>query len=431
MRTDSLWVGIPCRGREAPQRTLPECTPFAARRWYDHTAMRPFICVLSAALLASSSARAQRVITLMTPDAEYAEPFSVVSISGVRPLKDGRVIVSDSKEKTVQLVDFKAAPKPIGRLGSGPNEYLNPSGLAALPGDTTALWDGGNRRFMLIRPDGSPGGELSPAATNYGAFAPMLPRGTDARGAIFIQGSPFIQTANGPAAADTVPVLRYDRSRDLVDTVAFLRPQTGNAVVGPSPNGTGASITNGLANPLVPQDDWVALPNGLVAVVRGIGYHVDFYDKRKVVSSGPAVTWQPTPVDGEIKREIIDQRRRQLQNLTPRSRPTGQVSTIPPGAAERMLAALEPWPAMVPPFMRGAAIVRTNGIASQIWVRRTSIKDTDRPTYDVFDEGGRVIARVQMPARTQVVGFGPQVVYAIRTDDDDLQYLQRYKLPSF
>jgi hypothetical protein len=391
--------------------------------------MRPSIPAFCAALFLTAPAHGQRVVTLTAPDAEYAEPFSLVSISGVRPLSDGRVIVSDGKEKTVQLIDFKGAAKSIGRIGSGPNEWLNPSGLAALPGDTTALWDGGNRRFMLIRPDGSPGGELSPATTSYGAFAAMVPRGTDARGNIYFQGSPFIQTADGPRPADTVPVLRYDRARDAADTVAFIQPQQGNASVEASPVGRGASFTNGLANPLVPQDDWVALPDGRVAVVRGARYRVDFYDRRKIVASGPAVAWQPAPVDAEMKREITEQRKRQLSAAIPRSRPTGQVSTISSGALDRMLAALEPWPATVPPFLRGAAIVRTSGISSQIWVRRTTVKETDRPAYDVFDEGGRVVARVQMPERTQVVGFGPRVVYAIRTDDDDLQYLQRYKLP--
>lgn len=393
--------------------------------------MRPAIPGVCAALFLTAPAHGQRLVTLTTPDAEYAEPFSMIAISGVRPLTDGRIIVSDGTEKTVQLIDFRGTAKAIGRAGSGPNEWLNPSGLAALPGDTSALWDGGNRRLMLIRPDGTPGGELSPATTSYGAFASMLPRGTDARGNIYFQGSPFIETADGLAAADTVPVLRYDRARNVADTVAFIQPQKGSASVRASADGRGATFTNGMANPLVPQDDWVALSNGRVAVVRGIGYHIDFYDRRKIVASGPAVAWQPTPVDGEMKREITEQRKRQLASAIPRSRPTGQVSTIPPGALDRVLAALEPWPATVPPFLRGAAIVRTNGAASQIWVRRTAIKETDRPTYDVFDEGGRVVARVQMPARTQVVGFGPQVVYAIRSDDDDLQYLQRYKLPSF
>ena len=393
--------------------------------------MKTSLGSLLAALIVPAAMPAQRLISLTTPEAEYVEPFSVIAINGVRPLSDGRVIVSDSKEKSVQLVDFRGTAKPVGRLGTGPSEWLNPSGIGALPGDTSALWDGGNRRLMIIRPDGSPGGELTPAKTSFGAFSAMLPRGADARGNIYFQGSPFIPTTDGLAVADTVPVLRYNRGRDVTDTVAFIRPQKGNASVGPSPNGSGASFTNGLANPLVPLDEWVTLPSGRIAVVRGIGYHIDFYDNRKVVASGPAVTWQPAPVDGEMKHEITEQRRRQIASAIPRSRPTGQVSTIPSGALDRMLKALEPWPETVPPFMRGAAIVRTTGAAPQIWVRRTSVKDTERPMYDVFDESGRVVARVQMPPRTQIVAFGRQLVYAIRTDDDDLQYLQRYKLPSF
>jgi hypothetical protein len=393
--------------------------------------MRNTIFALCAGLAIATSAGAQRLISLTSPDVEYAEPFSMIAIGGVRPLSNGRVIVSDTKDKTVRLVDFNGTAKAIGRAGSGPNEYLNPSGLGALPADTTVLWDGGNRRFMLIRPDGSPAGELSPGTTSYGAFSAMLPRGTDARGNIYFQGSPFIQTADGMTPADTVAVLRYDRTRDVADTVAFLWPQKGSASVGPSPNGVGASITNGLANPLVPQDDWVTLPNGRVAVVRGIGYHIDFYDKRRIVSSGPAVAWQPATVDGEMKREITDQRRRQFASMTPRSRPTGQVSTIPPGALDRMLASLEPWPATVPPFMRGAAIARTNAGVTQIWVLRTIVKESERPMYDVFNDAGTVIARVQLPPRTRIVGFGSAMAYAIRTDDDDLQYLQRFKLPAF
>jgi hypothetical protein len=63
--------------------------------------------------------------TLAKPDAEYAEPFT--QINGVRELKDGRVIVSDVREKTVQLVDLKAgSAQKIGREGSGPGEYAMP-----------------------------------------------------------------------------------------------------------------------------------------------------------------------------------------------------------------------------------------------------------------------------------------------------------------
>src|SRR5688500_15798273 len=44
-----------------------------------------------------------RVLSRM--ELEYAEPFSCVS--GLRELSDGRLIVSDVREKTVQLIDLK------------------------------------------------------------------------------------------------------------------------------------------------------------------------------------------------------------------------------------------------------------------------------------------------------------------------------------
>jgi hypothetical protein len=42
---------------------------------------------------------------------------------------------------------------------------------------------------------------------------------------------------------------------------------------------------------------------------------------------------------------------------------------------------------------------------------------------------GRQVERVALPARTRLAGFGSGVVYLARTDDDDLQWLGRYRLP--
>jgi len=51
------------------------------------------------------------------------------------------------------------------------------------------------------------------------------------------------------------------------------------------------------------------------------------------------------------------------------------------------------------------------------------------PTFDVFDQTGRVVSRVALPAETRLIGFGNGTVYLARSDEDDLQYLQRYRLP--
>ena len=63
---------------------------------------------LATALVAfATPALAQNVPTrtLSKPDAEYSEPFT--QVTGVRELKDGRLIVIDPRDKTVQVVDMR------------------------------------------------------------------------------------------------------------------------------------------------------------------------------------------------------------------------------------------------------------------------------------------------------------------------------------
>jgi hypothetical protein len=84
--------------------------------------------ILTAGLLVTAvPAFAQNVPTrtLSKADAEFPEPFT--QVTGVRELKDGRVIVIDPRDKTVQALDLKAGTAvKLGREGSGPGEYGMP-----------------------------------------------------------------------------------------------------------------------------------------------------------------------------------------------------------------------------------------------------------------------------------------------------------------
>jgi hypothetical protein len=44
----------------------------------------------------------------------------------------------------------------------------------------------------------------------------------------------------------------------------------------------------------------------------------------------------------------------------------------------------------------------------------------------VFDRTGMLVRKVTLEPRSRVVGFGERTVYVVRTDADDLEYLQRY-----
>ena len=49
------------------------------------------------------------------------------------------------------------------------------------------------------------------------------------------------------------------------------------------------------------------------------------------------------------------------------------------------------------------------------------------PSYDVFDGAGTLVRQVTLRPRSRVVGFGNGTVYLVRLDEDDLQYLERYR----
>lgn len=66
----------------------------------------------------------------------------------------------------------------------------------------------------------------------------------------------------------------------------------------------------------------------------------------------------------------------------------------------------------------------------RLWVTVPSGIEGGAMHHDVLDSNGRLIARVHFPKGESVTGFGRGTVYAIRRDEDDLQYLRRYPLPA-
>jgi hypothetical protein len=382
-------------------------------------------------------AAAQRPLALAKPEVEYAEPFT--QITGLRALKDGRVLVADARDKTVQLVDLKGGQATkVGREGSGPGEYGLPMRLVPLPGDSSAVFDMANQRYLLIHPDGKPGKDFrleaaTPPAGEGGRGGAMMmtiaaPRGVDAKGNIYYAGPPVMMGPDGPVAADSVAVLRFDRAARRIDTVAFAKPAKAN--VNASGGRGNMNIRIGGANPLTPQDDWAVLPDGRVAVVRAPDYRLDIYRTAASKVTGPAIAYEKVRVDAAVKQMVEEQRARNSRNAVRMSVSMGrgggeQRTTTVGGGAPGDLPPLTDWPDVMPPFQPNAASARPNG---EVWVLRTRKPGDDIPVYDVFDASGRVIGKVALPKNTRLAGFGQGTVYLIRVDDDDLQYLQRYRL---
>ena len=121
--------------------------------------MKPLLLAL-ALLPGVAAAQSVPTRTIAKPDAEFAEPFT--RVSGVRELGDGRIIVADQRDQTLQRIDLRTSDAtPVGRRGSGPNEYDMPVGAFAMPGDSTLVFDPNNQRYLVVGPDAKPAGTFT------------------------------------------------------------------------------------------------------------------------------------------------------------------------------------------------------------------------------------------------------------------------------
>jgi hypothetical protein len=383
----------------------------------------------TAALCVASAAFAQTAVPLTRAEAEFAEPFS--NIASVRELPDGRVLVADTRDRMLLVVDLaKGTGTPISREGSGPAEYGLPMFLWPMPRDTTYLFDPLNTRFLQIDPSGKATGTWSMVADEAvegGGPRRMgltIVQGVDGRGRFYSASPGIVRGPDGPRAADSTALTRYDRMSRATDTVAWVGLPKNNVQIS---GGRGnANVRIGGGNPFAPQDAWAVFPDGRVAVVRANAYHVDFYlpDGRHV--RGPALRDDRVKVSEGHKEAWREQRRRSTPVMitmesgpggTRRSAATPSTSSVPePGE----------WPDVLPPFYARGAMAAPNG---ELWVRRYTPASEKRETWDVIDAGGRVTKRVLLPPEVRLVGMGRNSLYTARWDADDLQYLQRYRRP--
>lgn len=392
-------------------------------RWY----------VAALALCLPASLPAQNVPTRALPakpDAEFEEPFT--QVGAIRELKDGRVIVMDSRDKVVQVVDLRSgATEKIGREGSGPGEYALPLQLLALPGDSSLVFDMLNRRLLVVTPSAKPGGFVTLPSADAGRdggrggmvmVGGMTPTASDARGRLYAAAPPLLMTPEGPKTADSVAIERWDRATGKRDTVAFLAVPKGAAQVSGGGRGGRGDVSvriGGSSGPFPEADQWAVAPDGRVAIVHLNPYRVDFVSGGGARIAGQPIRMQRVKVTEGHKAQWREERRNALGIAITNDNGRMSAQTM----VNRNVQDPAEWPEYLPPFLANAARFAPDG---RLWIRRTTPAD-EPPTYDVIDGNGRVVERVLLPKRTRLAGFGTGVVYAVRSDEDDLQYLQRYR----
>lgn len=337
------------------------------------------------------------------PVARWNEPLS--EIGGVRELSDGRVIVLDTKEQRLELVDLGAGTaRPIGGKGKGPGEFSRALRLVPLPGDSTLVVDPGAGRLLILTPGGVPNGVI----TSFGEAAASAGLGTtavrdvDLVGGIYFQGRVGKMTDTGFEQPDSARLLRFDRGTGRVDSLLSVAiPPT---KVNITRSGGQITSVNIVRPPFSVGDEWGVGDDGRLAIARRSPYRLEFMARDLRVMRGPTVDAVERKVDDADKTEYLANR-------------AGGASIDP---------ATIDWPERMPLFLPGAVIALPNG---ETWVRRTAPVSAPSRRYDVFDATGTRVAQVVTDPAQRIVLVTVRGVYVARSDDDGLQYLERYPLP--
>ena len=377
----------------------------------------------------SSVAHGQQKLSLGKAEAEYAESFT--RIGAIRELPSRKVIVVDPTDRVVQMVDFATGKGfKIGREGSGPGEYRIPGALLGLPDGTTLLNDPALRHFLTIDGDGKPGAVVDmprPSGAASGpvfAIGPTGVRGIDERGRVYFEQSPFSPTGT---TLDSVAILRWDRVKTDFDTVGYVKYPAGSASA--TNSGGNVRVMIGGGKIWAPAETWGVAGDGRVARVQPNPYRVIWISGRGQLAAGPAVPYTPLKVTEADKEAFIEARKK--------LRPTtitlggGGGNTRSPGTNANFQPPPPEFAETKPPFTAGpgggnSVYVTPEG---EVWVLRTRPAQDKTPSYDVFDRTGMLVKNVSLQPNSRVVGFGKGTVYVVRTDEDDLEYLQRYRRP--
>jgi len=244
----------------------------------------------------------------------------------------------------------------------------------------------------------------------------LFPRGADAEGRLYLDLSNVMSMRPGESLPDSFAVVVFDRATGAIDTIAQLpRPEIAHV----QSRGGGASFSGHGMRPFEVADDWSVGPDGRVALAWGGAYRLEWRSQSGPPVVGPAVAYEPVKITQADKEAWADRMSSASMMAISTDGGRGRTVTMPRPDVDEL-----DWPEVKPPFGRNAVSVTPEGEA---WVRRY-VRSGDPETYDVFDASGRRVRQVILPEDRTLVGFGRGVLYAAYVDENDLQWLERYRV---
>lgn len=430
------------------------------------------VCVGLALCLAIDGPKAVRAQTL--PPVRTLGPITHVSTSGmlgsvstVRPLPSGQVIVNDISRRQLVLLDADLRTSKViadSTAATGRAYGVATDGLMTFTADSSIFVDAPSQSMSVLDPNGLVARVMSaPAEARYLVGGPFGTPGFDPKGRLVFRGMPPIASSAAgesradnrgprfPQYADSAPIIRLNLQSRRRDTVAYVKVPRETVSASRDVQGR-PGPPKVIASPLPVIDAWALLPDGSVAVLRGADYHLEIVSMNgaRRVFAKFAHPWQRLTDDE--KQSVIDSaqveedkvrealKRAVLANPTASAgaipetpgRPAGVTVTVlqgrGAGTAEFQPTRVVMIPAKELPDYRPAFRLDALRVdhAGNLWVR-TTLPGKPGAIYDVIGQGGAIFDRVAVPYGRSIVGFGEHVAYLSVLDENGAR-LERARL---
>jgi hypothetical protein len=271
------------------------------------------------------------------------------SVSSVRALPDGRVLINDIVGRRVLMFDstLSTATVVADTTSATASAYgTRPGGLIAFRGDSTLFVDPASLSMLLIDPNGKISRVMSaPRANDVGFLVggPFGNPGFDAQGRLVYRAPPNFAAFRPPPGSggnrlpqfptfpDTAALVRYDLATRKVDTVTFFKTPIVKMNVTQSPDG-GVRVTS-TTNPLPQGDDWALMSDGTIALVRTKDFHVDWLNADGTVTASPKIPFQWERLTDEGKVAFLDSARVAIE----KARASGQLGALGGGGPQLVM----------------------------------------------------------------------------------------------
>lgn len=340
-------------------------------------------------------------------------------IGGVTVDEDGNVYVLERQDREVRVFD------PAGRLlrviggeGEGPGEFRDPL-LLGFRGDSLWVNDGRLRRITMFNREGEvlstfqTGLDLTVSHPAPGVTMTEFHTGAlRSDGLLDMRWPPLVSWSQALALPDSVavPVLRFDRAGNVVDTTAW-----------------DAYWFDVVRVALGGQEFWTPVPapgTPLRLREEDVLVHVD-----RRPAGGEAATFAVTRT-----RSTNDTVYHRVFHYRPRAFSTAWVDSVVGAFATRMGRALQAdssvaarafrEAAALPAFQPPVSLIRS-GADGSLWLRR-EVDTGEIYRWMILRPDGSPRGQVELPKGTTLQWMSGDVVYAVERDDLDVPWIVRY-----